>query len=245
MLDNLELKGSHVNALKWSLRARGLILIVSCLGLLFVVRGIRSFFKKSPHIELICDAQLSSDAAEKLAAWCKMHPQVSSNPQKLVDEFCWVKSCSVRYTRIGHASIRVVPHEAVAVLNNDHILVSNASVVLASYFVDRPIVEFTVNERVFTDRVQRTALVTSAHMMEPALFERYTFSWRDATVCMVKDKITGNTVVADNQTVINSKKIGIGMELAHSKCSADIRFDQQIVLLRQNAPSFTLGMQGK
>jgi hypothetical protein len=215
------------------------------MGLFFVVRGVRSFFRESPHIELVCDTQLSHEAAEKLASWCKMHPQVSSDPQKLVEEFCWVKSCSVRYTKIGHAQVSVVPHEAVAVLNDEHVLVSNASVVVASYFVDKPAVEFKVNDRVFTDRMQRTALVASAHMMEPALFDRYTFSWRDATVCLVADKITGTTVVADNQTVINSKKIGLGMELAHNKCSADIRFDQQIVLLKQNAHTFTLGMQSK
>lgn len=232
-------------ASKWSLRMRGTIFIISCLGLFFVVRGVRSFLLRVPHIELVCDAQLSNEAQEKLASWCKMHPHVTANPQKLVEEFCWVKSCSVRYTKIGHAQVRVVPHEAVAVLNDDHVLVSNASVVVASYFVDKPAVEFKVNDRVFTDRIQRTALVASAHMMEPALFDRYTFSWRDATVCMVADKITGNTVVADNQTVINGKKIGIGMELAHSKCSADIRFDQQIVLLKQNAPAFTVGMHGK
>lgn len=230
---------------KWSLRTRGTIFIISCLGLFFVVRGITSFLLKVPHIELVCDAQLSSQAQEKLASWCKKYPQVAINPHLLVEEFSWVKSCSVRYTKIGHAYIRVVPHEAVAVLNDEHILVSNASLVTASYFVDKPAVEFTVHDRVFTDRMQRKALVDSARMMEPALFDRYTFSWRDATVCMVTDKVTGNTVVADNQTVINSKKIGIGMELASHKCSADIRFDQQIVLLKQNAPAFTLGMQSK
>ncbi|MGE0009459.1 MAG: hypothetical protein AB7F19_02870 [Candidatus Babeliales bacterium] len=218
---------------KWSVRMVGSILLVSCLGFFVVCRSIKRYLQRMPHLEVVCDSQLAPCAVEKLTAWCKQHPEVSFEPQKLVEEFSWVKSCTVRYSRIGHAMVRIEPHQALAVLNNDHVLVSNASVVCAEYYVDKPVVAFKVHDRVFTDRIQRKALVHSAQMMAPHLFENYAFSWCDATQCIVADKVTGHTVVADNQTVINSKKIDKGMELASSKCNADIRFDEQIILVKK------------
>lgn len=218
---------------KWSGRVIVCILLTSCLGILVVVRGIHASLTRTPHIEVICDAQLTDTARLKLTAWCKKHPEVLQEPQKLVEEFSWIKSCAVRYTKMRSATIRIVPHSPSAVLNDMYVLFSNGSVIEKSYINYEPVARFTVHERVFTDQAQRIALVASVENMAPHLFDQYLFSWRDATACTITNKANGALVVADNQTIGDGKKITLGMELANSKNVADIRFEQQIVVAKK------------
>lgn len=222
-----------VKASKWSLRIYASIFFTLSIAFLCVVRGMHARFSSLPHVEIICDDQLSEQAADLLAAWCKAHPHVATNPYLLVEEFNWVKSCTVRYAQRGVARIRIEPHVAMALLNTAHVLTENASVVAASYYADLPAVQFNVADRLFADRSQRMALVACAKDMAGSLFQKYQFSWRDATECIITQKESGTTVVADYVTVSNVKKIALGMELAQSKSVADIRFDQQIVLAKK------------
>ena len=226
-------KGAIVKTSKWSGRAIVCILLASCIGILFVVRSIHASLTRMPHIEVVCDTQLTPTACLKLTAWCKEHPEVLQDPQKLVDEFSWIKSCAVRYTKMRSATIRIVPHSASAVLNDQYVLLSNGAVVATSYIMYEPVARFTVHERIFTDQPQRKALVASVHTMAPHLFDHYIFSWRDATACTVTHKMNGTKVVADNQTVGDVKKIALGMELASGKNVADIRFEQQIIVAKK------------
>lgn len=218
---------------KWSGRVLACILLTSCIGILVVVRGIHASLTRMPHIEVVCDAQLTQTATQKLTAWCNEHPEVLQDPQKLVDAFSWIKSCAVRYTRMRSATIRIVPHSASAVLNDQYVLLSNGSVVETAYIMHKPVARFTVHERVFTDQAQRKALVASVHTMAPNLFDQYLFSWRDVTTCTVTHKTNGTQVVADNQTIGDIKKITLGMELAGGKNIADIRFEQQIIVAKK------------
>lgn len=214
-------------------RVMGCVVIGLCLAVGMVVRTVHSAFTHVPHIEIVCDSQLTPLIAQKLSTWCKEHPDVIKNPQKLVDEFCWIKSCAVRYTNIGSATVCIVPHAPLAVLNERTMLTLNGAVTESAYYQDMPAACFKVPERLFTDHAQRKALVAAAQNMKSSLFEQYVFVWQDATSCMVTQKSNGNVVVADYLTVSDAKKIELGMSLTHSKCIADIRFNEQVIVAKK------------
>lgn len=226
-------KGIVVKTSRWSLKKLGCIVLALCICIAGVIRSIHKVLTRMPHIEVVCDAQLTHMASEKLTAWCKQHPEIIKEPQKLIEEFNWLQSCAIRYTEIGSATLYIVAHAATAVLNESILLVKNGSIVDASYYADKPVAQFKVSERVITDHAQRTILTSCAQRMSPRMFEQYSFSWRDATACTICDKVSGHHVIADNQTVIDVKKIGIGMGLAQGKCIADIRFEQQIIVAKK------------
>lgn len=217
----------------WSRRTVVCIVLASGALMVMVVQNIYSSLTRAHQIQVICDAQLAPLATEKLSSWCKTHPEVIEEPQKLVDAFSFIKSCDVRYTKIKNATIHVVPHIAVAVLNEKYLLLSNGSVVEAAYYVYQPTACFTVQDTLSDSAAQCKALVNAVRTMAPQLFDQYLFSWRDSTVCTVTDKTTGRMVVADDRTVCDRKKIETGMELAENTYVADIRFDQQIIVAKK------------